>query len=400
MRSVLFVYDAKVISDEDGNLYTNGTITERIWRERYCKYGKVTFISFLVNESIPSSQAKKKYSKIPSEVCFVPISQTTDSIKHFLSLSLRKKNNAIIEKHVFNNDVIIVRIPSNNSYAAIKYALKLKKTVISEVVGCSFESLWNHSFKGKLLSFISLFKQKKYVKKSSNVIYVTNKFLQNRYPTNGFSIGCSDVELPTINKNIFNDRIKRINEIKENNRIILGTCGAIDVKYKGHIHVIKALSELKRIGIDNFEYQIVGSGSSERILEYAKKYEVIDEINIIGALTHDKVFEWLKDIDIYIQPSDTEGLCRSLIEAMSMCLPCIASKVGGNTELIDSSFLFRKKDYKGLSNILKNYSVDKMLEQANVNYNKSKSFLKSDLDQKREYFYDYVMNRKGVYNEK
>ena len=83
-----------------------------------------------------------------------------------------------------------------------------------------------------------------------------------------------------------------------------------------------------------------------------------------------------------------------------MCLPCIASKVGGNTELIDSSFLFRKKDYKGLSNILKNYSVDKMLEQANVNYNKSKSFLKSDLDQKREYFYDYVMNRKGVYNEK
>jgi glycosyltransferase involved in cell wall biosynthesis len=39
--------------------------------------------------------------------------------------------------------------------------------------------------------------------------------------------------------------------------------------------------------------------------------------------------------DIYVQPSRSEGLAKSLMEAMSLARPSIVDRVGGSRELID-----------------------------------------------------------------
>ena len=72
---------------------------------------------------------------------------------------------------------------------------KLGKPVLVEVVACVFDALWNYDYRGKLLAYYKYFKYKQVIKKSVFVIYVTNKFLQSRYPTDGKSIGLSDVDL-------------------------------------------------------------------------------------------------------------------------------------------------------------------------------------------------------------
>lgn len=73
-----------------------------------------------------------------------------------------------------------------------------------------------------------------------------------------------------------------------------------------------------------------------------------DCVSILGAKPHSEVFSWLDSIDIYVQPSFMEGLCRSIVEAMSRACPVICTNVGGNYELVSSdSFLkIQKRVYE------------------------------------------------------
>ena len=49
----------------------------------------------------------------------------------------------------------------------------------------------------------------------------------------------------------------------------------------------------------------------------------------------DRVDEWLQHIDIFVLPSLSEALSNALMEAMACGCCCIASRVGGNPELIE-----------------------------------------------------------------
>src|SRR5690606_23050109 len=107
-----------------------------------------------------------------------------------------------------------------------------------------FDALWNHSLVGKILAPIEYIKMRRNVKNSKYSVYVTNDFLQNRYPTQGNNINISNVYLKKIDDNILNKRIDKINSSSPS-KVILGTIGHLNVKYKGQHLIIKALSKLK-----------------------------------------------------------------------------------------------------------------------------------------------------------
>src|SRR5690606_42058407 len=96
----------------------------------------------------------------------------------------------------------------------------------------------------------------------------------------------------------------------------------------------RALARLRQIGLDGFRYEIVGGGDQSYLRKIARKYGVADPVDFLGRITRKEVFQWLDKIDLYIQPSKTEGLPRALIEAMSRGLPCLGTRVGGIPELL------------------------------------------------------------------
>lgn len=380
---VLFCYDGPIVKNNENNYYGIAINDEMLIRyEKIAENINIAIrVKTLCNDDI------SKFSLINKQKYNIIECPNLLSIKGFLFN--RKKCKKIIEEQVKKADYIIARLPSMIGNLSIKIAKKYKRPYLVELVGCPWDALWNHSTKGKIIAPYMWYITKRRISNAPNVIYVSNKFLQNRYPTKGKELSCSDVVLEKIDDSVLE---KRLNKITENNNIVIGTLGAINVKYKGQQYVIKAVNKLKKQGI-NLEYEIVGGGDNQYLSKLIKKYKLEENVKILGKIEHKEVFKWLDNIDIYIQPSNQEGLCRALVEAMSRACPCIASNVGGNPELIDKKYIFRKKNVKNLMNKIKNMSSEEMKEQAKINFNKAKKYDKEKLEKKRNKFYEEIKRK-------
>lgn len=394
---LVFIHSAeKVKRDSLGTLYTDGSYNDEIWKMYLKVFSSITLV-MREDENIYSVlEAKEKFNEIPKEnISFISLPNLSNSMKSYFSINLRKERDKIIKKAINEADAVIVRIPGIDK--AINFAKDNKKICLAEVVGCPFDSLWNHSFKGKILAPISYLQMRIAVKKADNLIYVTEKFLQKRYPTKGNSIGCSDVRLTQLDKNKLENRIKKISDFK-NSKIIIGTASGLGVKYKGQQYVIKALSNLKKDGWNNFEYQIAGNGNKSYLEKIIKKYNVSDCVNFVGSIPHNEIFDWYDSLDVYIQPSKQEGLPRALVEAMSCAIPCMGSKVGGIPELLTNSVIFKKGSVKEIEKILlKMLDPDFRREQSKKCFDKSRKYQVEILEKRR---IDFMRKIFEVKNEK
>lgn len=57
-------------------------------------------------------------------------------------------------------------------------------------------------------------------------------------------------------------------------------------------------------------------------------------LKVVNGLPHPQAMGWLKAADVFVLNSTYEGLSHLLVEAMSLGTPVIATRVGGNPELI------------------------------------------------------------------
>ena len=79
---------------------------------------------------------------------------------------------------------------------------------------------------------------------------------------------------------------------------------------------------------------LVGIGPLENeIREYARSKGVIDRIEFKGLMPRQRVFELLKNADVYVSASSYEGLPVGVLEAMGCGLPCIVSDIEQHIEI-------------------------------------------------------------------
>jgi glycosyltransferase involved in cell wall biosynthesis len=378
---LLFAHDNKFKVDEKGNLYSEGSFNDKVF-ERYLNICDELIIIGRV-EHIDSTESDAFNLISSKRIKFMGIENIKSIKGMFKKTSVQSKVNNIVKKC----DGVIGRV-STLGFMAVKAAELYKKPYLIEVVGCCFDAYWNYgTLLGKIYAPYSFLKTRRYVKKSNFTIYVTNKFLQKRYPTKGESISCSNVVVNNFDKSIIKSRIEKITNM--GNKFIFGTIGTLDVKYKGFDIMIKALSILrKQIDID-VEYRILGSGSQEYIKSIVSKYGLGDIIRFDGTLpSGEPVLNWLDSIDVYIQPSRTEGLPRAVIEAMSRGCPVIGSNAGGIPELLDDGSVFLKSDYKSLATIIlkKGLNKDWLKKNAIRNFEEAKKHDRREIELRRNEF--------------
>ena len=119
---------------------------------------------------------------------------------------------------------------------------------------------------------------------------------------------------------------------------------------KNHRVVIEALAKWKRKDI---RYVICGIGPMEEALKkLVKTLGLADQVTFAGYRTD--VGDYYQAADVFVISSYREGLPVAAMEAMTACIPCVASRIRGSVDLLaDSPLLFDAADSDGLLEALK-----------------------------------------------
>ena len=140
------------------------------------------------------------------------------------------------------------------------------------------------------------------------------------------------------------------NSLKQNpNTILIGTIAAF-AGHKDFPNLLKAFKLIKE-KMPNTKLCIVGDGPLKYDIEnLAKELSIYDDIIFAGFQS--EIGKYLKTFDIFVLASKKEGLGTSIIDAMSVGLPIVATNTGGIPELIKSyhnGILVEPKDPDQLS---------------------------------------------------
>lgn len=112
--------------------------------------------------------------------------------------------------------------------------------------------------------------------------------------------------------------------------VVAGTLGRLD-PVKDQAGLIRAFAQTP--GTGKRVLVIAGDGPSRPELErVASELGLADRVRLLGERTDVSLI--LQALDVFVLPSLGEGISNAILEAMATGLPVIATRVGGNVELV------------------------------------------------------------------
>ncbi len=125
-------------------------------------------------------------------------------------------------------------------------------------------------------------------------------------------------------------------ELKEREYCEVVCVASITVR-KGQHYIIDALSTIDNLDDLKVHFTFVGDGPDRKRLEDMVSSKQLDKYCSFVGVTNE-VVKYLENSDIYILPSEDEGLPMAIIEAMRSGLPIVSTPVGGIPEMIEDGY--------------------------------------------------------------
>lgn len=333
MTNIIFAHALVFKITKSGKTLTPGGIdNDYLRRFADAGFGDIYLVS---RSSASGTEDVKGYRELYGVNSYF-LNKYTGGYKFLLSYSFYKDLYRLLK----DDALLIINYPSSTGLFLILFAYLFKLPYVVEVASDS--DTYREKRFGLLVQILSNLIGKLCVPKASGALYVA-QFLRDKWSCdNGLIL--SNVHIEEIgNVKSFRD---------EKDKFKITTVGAIS--YRKGIDII--IDEFARLNITRkIELNIVGpvidKGLKQRIDNI-----LIPNVDIIchGILKKDEVFALLDISDLYLQASRSEGLPRSVIEAMSRGVPVVSSNLPGLKGIVDDQFQFKLNHKGGLSNILKN----------------------------------------------
>lgn len=186
-------------------------------------------------------------------------------------------------------------------------------------------------------------------KKSANI-----RFVPSAVYTGNLRLLYDGIELApfAIAKN--KEELKKILGLDSKEKIIISV-GAL-TEQKDHSTLLKAITCLKNLSPKSpFKLLIAGDGPLlNNLLQEARNLDVDNIVQFLGF--RQDVPNLLGASDIFVLSSTHEGFCNALLEAMAAGLPIVATKAGGNEEIVNdqkTGLLVAPRDPEALAKALR-----------------------------------------------
>lgn len=144
---------------------------------------------------------------------------------------------------------------------------------------------------------------------------------------------------------------RKVLDLKEESAkdtIIFGNIGRLTYQ-KAQDVLIEAFSNLVKKN-EKARLLIIGSGEDEaKIKEQIEKAQLTDKVSVEGYKKN--IFEHMRNLDVLVLTSRSEGVPYVILEAMCMGIPIISTKVGGIDNVLENektALLVEKNDVKGI----------------------------------------------------
>lgn len=143
--------------------------------------------------------------------------------------------------------------------------------------------------------------------------------------------------------------------------VLIGTVGRLE-PIKDQLTLIHAFVDLcrDRPKDKRLRLVLVGDGSLQAEIEdLARSKGIRDRVWLAG--NQENVVPLMSALDIFVLPSLAEGISNTILEAMSCGLPVVATRVGGNAELVidgETGLLVPRADPKAMSEAIQCYLDD------------------------------------------
>lgn len=251
--------------------------------------------------------------------------------------------------------LFLCRVPSQTANL-LTLLLRKKHNYALEVVGDPYD-VFSTGIGGKylapILKLISKKALQKQCKNALGISYVTEKYLQKRYPA-GQNTHVSFYSSIMLDKSRISSKAKLY--LSPARKLIF--VGSLDQLYKAPDILLSSLAKLLNDD-DSYHLTMLGTGKFKAdLVRLADHLGIRTQVNFAGEVNSAEVVKHLQQAEVFVLPSRTEGLPRAMIEAMAQGLPCIGSNAGGIPELLEPKFC---------TNIAENSSLTSQLSHLQKN---------------------------------
>jgi len=146
--------------------------------------------------------------------------------------------------------------------------------------------------------------------------------------------------------------------------IVIGSVGRLE-PVKDQLTLVRAFNELclSRPQDVRLRLVLIGDGSLRHELEsLVVQCGIQNRVWLAGSV--ENVPQLLQAMDVFVLPSLAEGISNTILEAMACGLPVVATRVGGNEELVvdgETGFLVSRADPGAMAEALLRYLEDDTL---------------------------------------
>ncbi|RLC91277.1 MAG: glycosyl transferase family 1 [Chloroflexi bacterium] len=389
--NLIVTIDHRFAHTPDGAMWTMTSFTYPFWKRYLAVFDHVRVVARV--QDVPS--AAPNWTRCDGEgVSFAAIPYYHGPWQY---LRRARQVRRAVRNAVGADDAVILRVQGQISSCLRPFLRQTGRPYGVEVVGDPYDAFAPGYVTHPLRPFLRWWLPRRMREQCAGACaaaYVTEHALQRRYPPapGAFSTHYSSIVLPDA---ALASAARPLQAQQRTFTLII--VGTLDNLSKGPDVLIDAVATcVQEEGLD-LHLVLVGSGKYQQDLEARVATLGLDSrVRFTGWLpAGEAVRAQLDQADLFVLPSRQEGLSRSTIEAMARALPCIATTVGGTSELLPPEDLVPPNDVPALVHKIREVVTDpeRMARMSARNLKKANEFREEILSKRWTAFYRYVREK-------